>query len=403
MGNAYSRVSGVLRFIGGPRGVAIRPVRFIHTSDSHLDTSFSGTHFPSRLGDRKREAIRGTFRRIMEDACRDEADFVLIAGDLFEQDRVSPDTIEFLKQQFASLDAIRVFISPGNHDPAMKGSPYREEDWPSNVHIFRAEEFESVELPDLGIRITGFGYAGAHLEDRYFQKLGVLPGDLFNIVLSHGSDISGAPAGKSQHGPFTVEEIAGKNIQYCALGHYHQQHSLSNPIDGTQIWYSGIPEGRGWDEAGACGYLWVEAKDGAVRIESRFCNQYPLKTLTIDCDDFSTREQILDAILQQRGVQFDPKTILRIQLAGALDPKLDLSLTEIEERLADEVLYIQWDDRTHPALDFEMIACEKTLRGRFVRLLNERLAAAPEKDRASLERARLYGVQALSGREVRLR
>jgi DNA repair protein SbcD/Mre11 len=381
----------------------MKPVRFIHTSDSHLDTSFSGTRFPSRLGDRKREAIRGAFRRIIEDARLHEVDFVLIAGDLFEHDRVSPDTIEFLKQQFESLNAIRVFISPGNHDPVMKGSPYREEAWPPNVRIFSVEEFQSVELPDLGIRIVGFGYVGTHLEYRYFQKLGVLPGGLFNIVLSHGSDIGRAPAGKSKHGPFTVEEIAGKNIQYCALGHYHQQHQLPNPIDSTLIWYSGIPEGRGWDEEGACGYLFGEIADGTARIESRFCNQYPLNTLTIDSEDFSTREQILDAILQQRGVQFDSKTILRVRLMGSLDPKLDLSLSELEERLAQEVLYVQWNDQTHPALDFDAIAQEKTLRGRFARILNERLAAATEENRTILERARLYGVQALSGREVRLR
>jgi exonuclease SbcD len=381
----------------------MRPVRFIHTSDNHLDTSFSGTHFPSRLGDRKREAIRGTFRRIMEDARHHEADFVLIAGDLYEQDRVSPDTVEFLKKQFESLNTIRVFLAPGNHDPAMKGSPYREEVWPSNVHIFAAEEFQSLELPDLGIRITGFGYVGTHLEDRYFQKLGVLSGGLFNIVLSHGSDISRVPAGKSRHGPFTIEDIAGKNIQYCALGHYHQQHQVSNPIDDTQIWYSGIPEGRGWDEEGACGYLLGDIADGTVRVQSQFCNQYPLKTLTVDCDDFSTREQILDAILRQRGDPFDSRTILRVLLKGSLDPKLDLSLTELEERLVEEVLYIQWSDRTHPALDFDVIAQENTLRGRFVRILNERLAEATEEHRTVLERARLYGVQALSGREVRLR
>jgi DNA repair protein SbcD/Mre11 len=381
----------------------MRTVRFIHTSDCHLDTSFSGAGFPSWLGDRKREAIRGTFRRIIEDARLYEVDFILIAGDLFEQDRVTPDTVEFLKQQLESLNAIRVFIAPGNHDPSMKGSPYREEIWPPNVHIFNVEAFQSVDLPDLGVRITGFGYIASHLEDRYFQKLDVLPGGFFNIVLSHGSDISRVPAGKSKHGPFTIEEIAGKNVQYCALGHYHQQHQLPNPIDGAQIWYSGIPEGRGWDEEGACGYLLGEIADGTIRIESRFCNQYPLRTLSIDCDDFSTREQILDAILQQRGVQFDPKTILRVRLAGALDPKLDLSLPELDERLAEEVLHIQWDDRTHPALDFDDLAQEKTLRGRFVRILNERMAAATEEDRSILERARLYGVQALSGREVRLR
>jgi DNA repair protein SbcD/Mre11 len=380
-----------------------KPVRFIHTSDIHLDTSFSGSGFPSRLGDRKREAIRGTFRRIIEAAREQETDFVLIAGDLFEADRVTPDTVEFLKQQFESLGAVSVFISPGNHDPYAKGSPYKEESWPNNVHIFDREEFQSVELNAIGIRVAGFGFAHAQLEDRPFQKLAVLSKDCVNIVLAHGSDISRVPAGKAKHGPFSVEEIAGKNIGYCALGHYHQQHQIPNPIDAAQIWYSGIPEGRGWDEEGPCGYISGEIIDGIFKIESRVCNQFTLNSLSVDCDLFSTREQILDAILQGRGALFDSNTILRIRLAGSIDPKLDLSIPELEERLAGEALYIQWIDQTHPALDFESIAQEKTIRGRFVRILNERLASARQEEREMLERARLYGVQALSGREVRLR
>jgi DNA repair protein SbcD/Mre11 len=381
----------------------MKPVRFIHTSDIHLDTSFSGSGFPSPLGNRKREAIRGTFRRIVEDARAHQIDFLLIAGDLFEHERITPDTFEFIKQQFSALNPIRVFISPGNHDPWVPGSPYREESWPGNVHIFAVEEFQSVELPQLGVRITGFGFAHPFLEAHHFQRLPALPRDLFNIVLSHASDMSSVPAGKSKHGPFEIREIAGKNIQYCALGHYHQQHQVPNEIDGAQAWYSGIPEGRGWDEQGRCGYLLGQIENERVQVESRYCNQFSLNTLTVNCDTFATREQILDSILNQRGTLFDPKTILRVQLVGALDPKLDLSLPELEERLADEVLHIQWDDQTHPALDFESIALEKTIRGRFVRILNERIATVPEADRTSLERARLYGVQALSGREVRLR
>jgi DNA repair protein SbcD/Mre11 len=381
----------------------MRPMRFIHTADIHLETSFSGSGFPSRLGDRKREAIRRVFRSIIEDARLQSVDFILIAGDLFESGRITPDTIEFLKQQFESLKDIGVYISPGNHDPYVHGSPYREEAWPRNVHIFSAEEFQSIELPHLDIRITGFGFNRHYLEERPFQKMPILPKEPFNIVLSHGSDISQVPAGKSKYGPFTIDEIAGKNVRYCALGHYHQQHQIPNPIDNAQIWYCGIPEGRAWDEEGPRGYLLGEIAGGNLRIESRICSQYPLNTLTIDCDTFSSREQILDAILQHRGVLFDASTILRIRLEGSLDPRLDLSFSELEERLAGEALYIQWDDRTHPALDFESIAIEKTLRGRFVRILNGRIAAASENERPVLERARLYGVQALGGRDVRLR
>jgi DNA repair exonuclease SbcCD nuclease subunit len=381
----------------------MKPVRFIHTSDIHLDTGFSGSGFSSRLGDRKREAIRGTFRRVMEDALLHNANFILIAGDLYESERVTPDTVEFLKRQFEGLKDIPIFIAPGNHDPCSKGSPYREEAWPSNVHIFNAEEFQSVELPDLGVRITGFGFNRAFLEERFFLRLPVLSKDCLNVVLAHASDISRVPAGKSKHGPFAIEEIAGKNVQYCALGHYHQQHRVANPLDDAQIWYSGIPEGRGWDEEGDCAYLLCEMDENGVRVESRVCSQFNFNTLSVDCETFSTREQILDAILQNKDKKYDSRTLLRIRLTGAFDPRLDLSLSELEERLAGECQFIQWEDQTYPALDFKTLAQEKTLRGRFVRSMNDRIAAALENDRIVLERARLYGVQALSGREVRLR
>lgn len=381
----------------------MKPVRFIHTSDVHLDTSFAGSGFPPRLGDRKREAVRATFRRILEDAGRESVDLVLIAGDLFEHDRITPDTVEFLKQQFESLGSIRVFIAPGNHDPYLDGSPYRDEAWPQNVHIFRHEEFHSVELPELGVRVTGFGYNRTHLEEHYFARLPTLPEGAINLVVAHGSDISRVPEGKAKHGPLKIDEIAGKNVHYCALGHYHQQRQVANTIDETQVWYCGIPEGRGWDELGSCGYLRVEIDQQQVRVQGVPCNHYPLQVVTIDCEGLSTREQIIDAILQYQGSEFDSDTILRVRLVGSLDPRLDLSTIEMEERLSDKALYVQWEDRTLPALDFESLAQENTLVGRFVRALNDRLSTASDKERDILERARLYGVQALLQREVRPR
>ncbi len=381
----------------------MRAVRFIHTSDIHLDTSFSGSGLPSRLGHRKREAIRATFRHILQEAKDQAVDFLLVAGDLFEHDRVTPDTVEFLRLQFEGLGGIRVFIAPGNHDPWMQGSPYCEEAWPANVHIFRQEDFETVALPDLAVRVTGFGFNRTHVSNHPFLKLPPLPSDGFNIVLAHGSEVSRVPQGKSQHGPFTVEEIAGKNVGYCALGHYHQQRPVQNPIDRTAIWYSGIPEGRGWDEEGPCGYLLGVIAEGKLSVEGRACNQYPLQTLTIDCDGFSSREQLVEAILNRRGSAYDSQTILRIRLRGSVDPRLELSTEQIGERITDEVLHIQWDDQTQPALDFEGISRENTLSGRFARSLSQRISAAETDDRELLERARLYGLQALLGREVRLR
>ena len=190
---------------------------------------------------------------------------------------------------------------------------------------------------------------------------------------------------------------------YCALGHYHQQRPVTNPLDSTQVWYSGIPEGRAWDEEGTCGYLLGEIAGGVVSVKSCPSSQYPLVTLTLDCDGYTSREQVLDAILRQRHCAFNENTILRVRLEGALDPKLDLSIPEMEERLAGDMLHIAWDDRTVPAVDFDALARERTLCGYFVRTLNQQIHSAQTAERPALERARLYGVQALLGREVRVR
>ena len=381
----------------------MKPVRFIHTSDIHLDTSFSASGFPSRLGHRKREAIRATFRRILQEAREQEVDFVLVGGDLFEHDRVTQDTVQFLKQQFESLGGTPVFIAPGNHDPCVQSSPYCEETWPDNVRIFREERFDCIELPDLGIRVAGFGFNRTWVPEHPFLTLGSLPADGFNIVLLHGSDTTRVPAGKVLHAPFTVDEVAGKNVGYCGLGHYHQQHSVPNAVDRAEIWYPGIPEGRGWDEAGDCGYLLGEIDTGTVTVTGRICNQYPLQTVTIDCEAFSSREQIVEALFQQQGSSLDARTILRVRLVGLLDPRLGLSLEEMEERVADRLLHIQWIDETRPALDFEALSLQNTLCGRFVRQLNRQIEQAGPEDRETLERARIYGITALLGQKVRLR
>lgn len=75
---------------------------------------------------------------------------VLLAGDLFDSARVYRDTLEALR---AALAACRcpVFIAPGNHDALLPGSPYLENGWPENVHIFRTAEPERVSLPELDV------------------------------------------------------------------------------------------------------------------------------------------------------------------------------------------------------------------------------------------------------------
>src|SRR6185436_20063981 len=121
-------------------------MRIVHTADIHLDMCFSPLGLPAGFGNRRRQSLRDVFRRVVRRAGEWPADALLIAGDLFEADRVSRDTIAFLVSEFRAIPQVPVFIAPGNHDPFTPASPYATEQWPKNVTIFRSASWESVPV-----------------------------------------------------------------------------------------------------------------------------------------------------------------------------------------------------------------------------------------------------------------
>ena len=107
-------------------------VKLLHAADLHLDSAFSA--LPPEKAAQRRAEQRLVLERLT--ALSEGCAAVLLAGDLFDSARVYRDTLEALR---AALAACRcpVFIAPGNHDALLPGSPYLENGWPENVHIFR--------------------------------------------------------------------------------------------------------------------------------------------------------------------------------------------------------------------------------------------------------------------------
>ena len=119
---------------------------FLHAADFHLDSAFGALTARQAAG-RRRES-RELVDRLTDLVRTEGAEVVLLAGDLFDGQRVFPETLERLKAALAAMDC-PVFIARGNHDPYSPHSPYAAPDWPENVHIFRSEAMESMLLPDL--------------------------------------------------------------------------------------------------------------------------------------------------------------------------------------------------------------------------------------------------------------
>ena len=125
-------------------------VRILHAADFHLDSPFRG--LTPRQARQRRAEGRGALKRLADFADAGGVDLVLLAGDLFDSGEIYRETARALAEALGTLRS-RVFIAPGNHDFWDAGGPYGSVDWPDNVHIFKTEQIEAVEVPECSLSV----------------------------------------------------------------------------------------------------------------------------------------------------------------------------------------------------------------------------------------------------------
>src|SRR5690625_2207853 len=137
-------------------------ISFIHAADLHLDSPFKGlTDIPEAIFQDVRESTFSALDQLVQTAVLKQVDFILLVGDLFDNDKQSLKAQVQLRKAFQTLEKhhIDVYLSYGNHDYLL-GNPYRLT-FPENVHIFSGEEVSHYVYQKNGIDIAaiyGFSY-----------------------------------------------------------------------------------------------------------------------------------------------------------------------------------------------------------------------------------------------------
>lgn len=361
--------------------------KIVHAADFHLDSAFGGLP-PARARERRQES-RELADRLANLVRAEDAEIVLLAGDLFDGERVFPETVERLKEALAGMGC-PVFIAPGNHDPYTPHSPYAAARWPENVHIFRQETLEAVLLPDLDCVVCGAAFTAS---ERTAPPLAdfTVPEDGRTYLLCLHGDV-GNPS--SVYAPISREQLAASGVQYAALGHIHQCSGVQR--DGKTFWaYPGCPEGRGFDELGEKGVLAGSVdRDG---VELRFvplCRRR-YRILEADVTGVSPREA-MEAVMPETAEQ----DICRIIFTGETE-EASVDLPVLESAFREKFYFLELRDKTRPAQSLWARAGEDTLRGLFLRELKGRYDAAPdEAAREQIALAVRFGLAALEGRDL---
>lgn len=336
-------------------------MRLLHFADLHLDTPFCWAN--REQARKRRRNLRDTLLRICQVAVEQRVDALTCGGDLFEQERFTPDSAEFLRSTFAAVDPLPVFLAPGNHDWFGPQSLYRQVQWSPNVHVFDAAELTAVTLSE-GLTLWGAAHCAPANTPNFLDIFRVDRGGT-HIALFHGSargDLWMQQTGKLPHAPFLAEQIQKAGLQHALLGHFH------HPVDATHHTYPGNPDplcfGETWQGAAV---LVAVTEDGAVTRERFTVATSNVSDVDVDLTGVThegqVRQKVLDAVADHSGY-------VRVTLCGALGPDVDVRLQDFEHLCPPnlEALVVRFGT-VSVALsdDYQDLAKEQTVRGQFVR------------------------------------
>lgn len=365
-------------------------IKILHCADIHIGAaeSFLG----EKAASRRYETLL-TFERIVDTAVENDVKLVAMAGDIFDSNSVENSFFDSVLNKIASAPQIKFIFSAGNHDPLDIRSPLLKKRLPENLYILKPRD-DMIELDDLSLCVFGRSFESAFLKGQ--ERFGIAPHkDYVNLMILHGdlnSDLN------SSYNSITPDFIKNSGMDYIALGHIHKRTEIAR-LGGTYFAYCGCPEGQGFDETDQKGVYMGEIGKGFCNLEfvplakrMHICEKIDISSLSSATD---ISEYILSALAQKYGDDF-AEHLYKIILTGGVTFE-DIPVEEIKSRLSDKVYYAKIRDNTEPALDFEALSKEATLKGIFVKNMLKAIDQAPTEEKETYKNALKIGLRAFSG------
>ncbi|NIL98320.1 MAG: hypothetical protein GTO53_10630 [Planctomycetales bacterium] len=272
-------------------------LRFVHAGDLRLDSAIEGiAEVPSHLQDVLSDAPLRAAEKVFDTAIAEDADFLLLAGNVLSAERCGPREIFFLVEQCERLAAekIPIYWLTGPDDPG--------NDWSA----------QSL-LPANVVRL-GAGQANQHWHRRVGRATArIVTADAVSTDPDHDQDHFTIGTASSLPDLQRMERHA---IDYGALGGHDQQQTIaSQPIT---IHACGSPQGRSPDASGPYGCSLVEISPArAVR----------LTPVVTDVVRWHTERIEIDATVDAIQLELAARQRLQDLLAHHADRPLLINLT----------------------------------------------------------------------------
>jgi len=312
---------------------------FIHTADWQIGKLF-GTIPDEARAFLARQRIE-TVKRIAELADDNDADAVLVAGDVFEINAVADETI---RRTVNALEAFRGpwILLPGNHDAALAESPWtRMRRFGLSENVILATTPEPIGLANGRLTILPAPLQRRHEAVDLTAWFEDAPSgdDAIRVGLAHGSVTGFLPAEAEAQNPIAHDRAERARLDYLALGDWHGTLRI-----GPRTWYAGTPEPDRFkaNDPGNVLMVRIDAPGSAPVVEKVRVGRYDWRELHLAIHSADDVAGIGDAV-KALGEPIDAR-VVSLTLEGAIDLATQLAVTETLEELKARVHHLRVDD-----------------------------------------------------------
>lgn len=358
-------------------------MKIIHCADIHADSKM-GTHFSKEQAEKRRNEVVDTFANMVKYAQVNDVKVILIAGDFFDtketQQKKIKQRIGYIIEQNSSIDFLYL---RGNHD---EDTSFLADKELSNLKYFSKSSWTKYSYDNIDIY-------GHEFSDKIpagsFNELVPDPNHI-NIVTLHGQVAD--YQSKKDAPDISLLKLANKNIDYVALGHIHD--FKKEKLDARGYWcYSGCLEGRGFDECGEKGFVLLEINNNKLNAEFIPISKRTIHDIQVELSGSLSYNEIMKKI-DESVADIPQSDIVQVTLSGEVTEETEIEPDSYVSTIENNFFYVRIKDKTELKIDYEKYKNDISLKGEFIRLVNQNNGLSDE------EKAKVImtGIKALAGR-----
>lgn len=298
-------------------------------------------------GDQVREERVEAARRVVNIANEKNCDFLLVAGDTFEDNAVQRTKVQRIGDILAGFNG-PVYIISGNHDPLVPGSVWEHAVWRTeNLHVIT--EAAPLEIP-----------GGTLFPCPLFEKhstadptLWINANDRTEICigLGHGS-VEGVQMEEPDY-PIARNAAERAGLDYLGIGHWHSYATYSTNGEPARLVYSGTHETTKFGERNSGNAVLVEIAERGAAPKLTSIQTGGLQWIVWE-KEISEAAQLTELLSELEALSDPQDTLLSIRLSGLLPGEGNEALMRLKELASPEAgrfLFAEVIDRLLPAPD----------------------------------------------------